>query len=166
MGGGGVSSPIHSGKIDKIYALEIGSTTSDISRFFKRSRYCKFESFNKTIPFYICPSDIDILIYHMYTWFVFYFFWDLTQNVILFSEIPVLHIEYDAIWSFQNVLPKACANITIRLNSSKNTLEEAFLEQCKLLINNYTVQFHYMVLAFKVRKFKIIDMFVLRWTTN
>ena len=71
----------------------------------------------------------------------------------LFSVIPVLHIEYDAIWSFQNVIPKACTNITIRLNSSKNTLEEAFLEQCEVLIDNYTVQFTYMVLAFQVRKF-------------
>ena len=75
-----------------------------------------------------------------------------SQNEIYFSGIPVLYIDYAAIWNFHNVIPNECANITKRLTNSKSKLEEEFLTTCYDLIRNFTVQFSFKSLTFTVRK--------------
>ena len=89
------------------------------------------------------PSFIDLVSY-LCSWIVLRF-----QN--FFSGIPLLYIQYAAIWRFLNVIPKTCANITIRLNNSKSTTEEAFSNACKYVHQNSTVHFTYETLAFTVR---------------
>ncbi|XP_078336581.1 uncharacterized protein LOC111100916 isoform X2 [Crassostrea virginica] len=65
------------------------------------------------------------------------------------KRVPVLYIEYAAIWKFQ-IIPYTCANMIIRLNNSENTLEEEFSKECKKLIKNFTVHFTFETLAFSV----------------
>ena len=79
--------------------------------------------------------------------------------MIFFLGIPLLHIEYAAIWSVHNVLPSTCSNMIERLKNSKNTLEEEFSKACKTLNMNFTVHFTFETLAFSVRKTDMIKMF-------
>nr|XP_022287459.1 uncharacterized protein LOC111100125 [Crassostrea virginica] len=71
-----------------------------------------------------------------------------TQRI--YSCIPLLFIEYAAIWRFHNVIPNDCANITIRLNNSKSTTEEAFSKACKYLVPNFTVHVTFETVVFEV----------------
>lgn len=73
-----------------------------------------------------------------------------TSNIFL-SGIPLLYIEYAAIWRFHNVIPNDCANITIRLNNSKSITEEAFSKACKYLVPNFTVHVTFETVVFEVR---------------
>lgn len=75
-----------------------------------------------------------------------------SQDEFFFSDIPLLYIQYAVIWNFHNIIPNECANITVRLNNSKSTLEEDFLKPCDTLNLNFTVRFTFETLTFTVRK--------------
>nr|XP_022288797.1 uncharacterized protein LOC111100913 isoform X2 [Crassostrea virginica] len=67
------------------------------------------------------------------------------------KHIPLLYIQYAVIWNFHNIIPNECANITVRLNNSKSTLEEDFLKPCDTLNLNFTVRFTFETLTFTVK---------------
>ena len=53
---------------------------------------------------------------------------------------------------FTMFFPNNCANITIRFNNSKSTMEEAFSKVCNDFIKNFTVHVTFETLTFAVRK--------------
>lgn len=68
----------------------------------------------------------------------------------LFTGVPVVSVTYSAVWSFLEIPPFNCNNISLRLDNLKEELEREFANRCHKINTNATVQFEYSFLSFKV----------------
>lgn len=67
------------------------------------------------------------------------------------KRLPVVSITYSEQWSFVEILPSNCINITTRLDDLEEEIVEIVLNQCQELGGfNATVQFNYSFMAFTV----------------
>lgn len=71
----------------------------------------------------------------------------LFEIVLVFSSgIPLVSVMYSAIWTFTDVLPRKCKDISSRLDN----LKDIFTNYCHLLDIDSIVQLTYSFLVFQV----------------
>lgn len=63
--------------------------------------------------------------------------------VFLFTGVPVVSVTYSAVWSFSEIRPLDCNNISLRLDNLKKELEKEFANRCHEINIIATVQFEY-----------------------
>lgn len=71
-------------------------------------------------------------------------------SFFLFTGVPVVSVTYSAVWSFSEIPPLNCNNISIRLDNLKEELEKKFANQCQEMNISATVQFEYSFISFTV----------------
>lgn len=98
-----------------------------------------------------------------------------TQNILLMLQskqkseytvfllgIPVIYVTYSVIWKINNVVPSNCANVSKRLLSTAEMLEERLSSVCSLLPINSTVNFTYSMDGSLVFIITFVMFFILR----
>lgn len=65
-----------------------------------------------------------------------------SEYTVFLLGIPVIYVTYSVIWKINNVVPSNCANVSKRLLSTAEMLEERLSSVCSRLINS-TVNFTY-----------------------
>lgn len=66
-----------------------------------------------------------------------------TTFFFLFTGVPVVSVTYSAVWSFLEIRPLDCNNISIRLDNLNKELEKEFANRCHEINIIATVQFEY-----------------------
>lgn len=88
-----------------------------------------------------------------------------SEYTVFLLGIPVIYVTYSVIWKINNVVPSNCANVSKRLLSTAEMLEERLSSVCSLLTINSTVNFTYsmngsLVLIITFVMFSILRMFL------
>lgn len=68
--------------------------------------------------------------------------------------IPVIDVDYVALWTFGNVAPASCDSIAMKLNDSVDVIQEEFSNTCQEMAVNATTMFSYSMVASEVYMFK------------
>nr|XP_034332900.1 uncharacterized protein LOC117691283 [Crassostrea gigas] len=72
------------------------------------------------------------------------------------KRIPVISVDYDALWTFEDVQPSSCYNIAMQLNNSVDVIEKEFCNICQEFPLNATAMFTYsMVDSEIIGRFKV-----------
>lgn len=83
--------------------------------------------------------------------FSIFFIIDINIPFYFISALPVVSITYSARWSFAEILPSECNNISTRLDELEKEIVDIFATRCQELGGiSATVQFNYSFLIFTV----------------
>lgn len=85
-----------------------------------------------------------------------------SEYTVFLLGIPVIYVTYSVIWKINNVVPSNCANVSKRLLSTAEMLEERLSSVCSLLPINSTVNFTYSMNGSLVFIITFVMFFILR----
>lgn len=85
-----------------------------------------------------------------------------SEYPVFLLGIPVSYVTYSVIWKINNVVPSNCANVSKRLLSTAEMLEERLSSVCSILTINSTVNFTYSMNGSLVFIITFVMFFILR----
>lgn len=68
----------------------------------------------------------------------------------MYPGVPVVSVDYDVLWTFEDVQPSSWYNIAMKLNNSVDDIEKEFSNICLALAVNATAMFTYSMVASEV----------------
>lgn len=85
-----------------------------------------------------------------------------SEYTVFLLGIPIIYVTYSVIWKINNVVPSNCPNVSKRLLSTAEMLEERLSSVCSLLAINSTVNFTYSMNGSLVFIITFVMFFILR----
>lgn len=85
-----------------------------------------------------------------------------SEYTVFLLGIPVIYVTYSVIWKINNVVPSNCPNVSKRLLSTAEMLEERLTSVCSELTINTAVNFTYFLNGSLVFIINFVMFFILR----
>lgn len=85
-----------------------------------------------------------------------------SEYTVFLLGIPVIYVTYSVIWKINNVVPSNCANVSKRLMSTTEMLDERLTFVCSEMTINSTVNFTYSINGSLVFIITFVMLFILR----
>lgn len=85
-----------------------------------------------------------------------------SEYTVFLLGIPVIYVTYSVIWKINNVVPSNCPNVSKRLLSTAEMLEERLTSVCSELTFNTAVNFTYSLNGSLVFIINFVMFFILR----